>query len=118
MNLKTKSRRVGTATGLVELIGEVDVYSAPQAKQAMHELIDGGATHLLIDLTATDYLDSTAMGALVGVMKRLSETGGWVRLIAPKPRIRRLFEITRLDQILPIFDSEEQALADLAAKEG
>ena len=52
MNLKTKSRRVGATTGLVELIGEVDVYSAPQAKQAMHELIDGGATQLLIDLNS------------------------------------------------------------------
>jgi anti-sigma B factor antagonist len=117
MNLKVKSRRVRETTGLVELLGEVDLYSTPQAKQAMQEVLEGGVTHLLIDLSGTEYLDSTAMGALVGVMKRVSEAGGWIRLIAPKPRIRRLFEITRLDQILPIFDSEEQALADLAAKE-
>jgi len=118
MNLRVKSRRLGEETGVVEIIGEVDVYSAPQAKKVMHELVDGGATHLLIDLRATDYLDSTAMGALVGVLRRTAERGGWVRLVGPGPRIRRLFEITRLDQILPIFETEEEALADLPGEGG
>jgi anti-sigma B factor antagonist len=118
MNLTVKSRRLGTGTGVISLVGEVDVYSVPQAKQAMYELVDAGAHQLLIDLTATDYLDSTAMGALVGVMKKVAESGGWVRLVGPSPRIRRLFEITRLDRILPIFDSEEAALGDLSGKEG
>lgn len=118
MNLRVKSRRLNDGAGVIELIGEVDVYSAAQAKQSMHELIDSGANHLVIDMNNTDYLDSTAMGVLVGVLKKVAENGGWVRLVGLKPRVRRLFEITRLDQILPIFDSEEQALADLAAKEG
>lgn len=118
MNLRIKSRRVGAGVGVVELVGEVDVYSAAQARQAMHELVDGGAKHVLIDLHGTDYLDSTAMGVLVGVLKRVAENGGSVRLIGLRPRIRRLFEITRLDQVLPIYETEEQALADLGTKEG
>jgi len=118
MNLRVKSRRLGAGTGVVELIGEVDVYSASQAKQNLHELVDGGANHLVIDMRATEYLDSTAMGVLVGVLRRVAEKGGWVRLVGLKPRIRRLFEITRLDQVLPIFESEQEALADLAGKEG
>ncbi len=118
MNLRVKSRRLAAGTGIVELIGEVDVYSAAQAKQAMHELVDSGANNILIDLQGTDYLDSTAMGVLVGVLKRVAENGGSLRLIGLRPRIRRLFEITRLDQVLPIFENEEQALADLSPKEG
>ncbi|NIM04289.1 MAG: anti-sigma factor antagonist [Armatimonadetes bacterium] len=118
MNLKIKSRRLETATGVVELIGEVDVYSAAQAKQKIHELLDGGVKHLLIDLSDTEYLDSTAMGVLVGVLKRVGESGGWVRLVGMKPRIRRLFEITRLDEILPIFETEKEALSDIGEKEG
>lgn len=117
MNLKVKTRRLGAGTGVVELIGEVDVYSASQAKQKIHDLIEGGANHLVIDLSGTEYLDSTAMGVLVGVLRRVGESGGWVRLVGLKPRIRRLFQITRLDQILPIFETEEEALADLAKKE-
>lgn len=113
MNLRVKSRRLKAGTGVVELFGEVDVYSAPQAKQAMQELIDNGVTNLLIDLQNTDYLDSTAMGVLVGMLRRVAENNGWVRLVGPRPRVRRLFEITRLDQILPIFETEDEALADL-----
>ncbi len=112
MNLRVRARRLGDGVGVVELIGEVDVYSAPQARQAMHELVEGGANHLLVDLRATDYLDSTAMGVLIGVLRRVKESGGWVKLVGPLPRVRRLFEITRLDQIIPIFNSEEEALAE------
>ena len=118
MNLRVKSRRLSAGAGVVELVGEVDVFSTPQAKQAMHELIDAGAGHILVDLSATEYLDSTAMGALVGVLRRVAEDGGWVRLIGPRPRVRRLFEITHLDQVLPIFDTEDAALADIGGKEG
>jgi len=118
MNLRVKSRRLEGGIGVVELIGEVDVYSASQAKQTMHELVDAGANHLLVDLGSTDYLDSTAMGVLVGVLKKVAEKGGSVRLVRLRPRIRRLFEITRLDRVLPIFESEEDALAELASQEG
>jgi anti-sigma B factor antagonist len=117
MNLRVKSRRLEDKVGVVEVFGEVDLYSAPQAKQAMLELVEGGVVHLLIDLRNTDYLDSTAMGILVGMLRRVAENDGWVRLIGPRPRVRKLFEITRLDQILPIFETEEDALAGLDGKE-
>jgi anti-sigma B factor antagonist len=83
----------------------------------MQELLDGGASYLIVDLRNTDYLDSTAMGILVGMLRRVAERDGWVRLVGPRPRVRRLFEITKLDQILPIFETEEDALADLDGKE-
>lgn len=118
MNLRVKSRRIAAETGVVELVGEVDVYTAPQAKQAMHELVDDGATHILIDLRNTDYLDSTAMGTLVGVLRRVAENGGWVRLVGARPRVRKLFEITHLDKVLPIFETEKDALSDLDGKDG
>ena len=110
MNLQVKSRLIGTQAAVVELAGEVDVYTVPNAKKVFFDLIGEGVRHFIVDLTAADYLDSTALGALVGVLKRVAPDGGSVRLLSPQPRVRRVFEITRLDQVFPIHATEQEAV--------
>ena len=101
----------------IELEGEVDVYTAPQLKQQMLALLDGGATEIMVDLTKVDYLDSTGLGVLIGGLKRMREREGNVVLICPNQRVRRVFEITGLDKIFDIFNSEAEAHAQAAGKE-
>lgn len=72
-----------------------------------------------MNLAPTEYLDSTALGMFVGILRRLQEKGGSLHLVAPPPRLRRLFEITRLERILPIVPDEACALTKIAqAQEG
>ena len=111
MNLEVKTRRVGPETAVVALVGEADVFTVPPAKAAMMDLLGEGVKHLIVDLSGTEYLDSTALGALVGILRRVLPEGGSVQLVNPRPRMRRLFEITRLDQVFPIHDGEAAALA-------
>ncbi len=109
MNLEVRTRQLDAQTAIVELQGEMDVYTTPQAKTAMLDLLEKGYYHLVVDLHQTDYLDSTGLGVLVGVLKRVREQGGDLRLVAPSPRIRRLLEITRLVNVFPIDASEQEA---------
>jgi len=111
MNLEVKTRRVGPETAVVALVGEADVFTVPPAKAAMMALLGEGVKHLIVDLSGTEYLDSTALGALVGILRRVRAEGGSVQLVNPPPHVRRLFEITRLDQVFPIHDGEAAALA-------
>jgi anti-anti-sigma factor len=67
------------------------------------------AKELVVDLTKVDYLDSTALGVLIGGLKRMREVEGNMVLICPSPRIRRVFEITGLDKIFDIYNSQEEA---------
>lgn len=109
MNFKMDTRTLEKELPLIELEGEVDVYTAPQLKQQMIGLLESGVKELVVDLTKVDYLDSTALGVLIGGLKRMREVDGNMALVCPSPRIRRVFEITGLDKIFDIHNSQEDA---------
>jgi anti-sigma B factor antagonist len=103
---------------VIELEGEVDVYTAPQLKQQMINLLESGAKELIVDLTKVDYLDSTALGVLIGGLKRMREREGNMVLVCPSPRILRVFEITGLDKIFEIYHSLEDANESMGKESG
>lgn len=109
MSFKMDTHTLAKNLPVIELEGEVDVYTAPQLKQATITLLEGGARELVVDLTRVEYLDSTALGVLIGGLKRMREQEGNLVLVCPSPRIRRVFEITGLDKIFDIYDSVAQA---------
>lgn len=109
MNFRMDMRTLEEELPLIELEGEVDVYTAPQLKQQMINLLESGAKEMVVDLTKVDYLDSTALGVLIGGLKRMREMDGNMVLVCPNPRIRRVFEITGLDKIFDIYNSVEDA---------
>jgi anti-sigma B factor antagonist len=113
MNLQVHTRCIDDQTAIVDLHGEMDVYTTPQAKEVMLDLLEKGYHHLIVNLQHAEYLDSTALGMLVGTLKRTREKGGDLRLVSPTPRIRRLLEITRLVNVFPIDASEQEAIANL-----
>jgi anti-sigma B factor antagonist len=115
MNLKLNTRTINDQTSVIDLEGEVDVYTAPQLKQQIITLLDGGVKHVIVNLSVVDYLDSTALGVLIGGLKRLRERNGALDLICPNQRIKRIFEITGLDKIFDIYATEEEALAKAQA---
>ena len=108
-----ETKTVESEPPIIELEGEVDVYTAPQLKQQMISLLESGAKELVVDLSKVDYLDSTALGVLIGGLKRMRERDGNMVLVCPSPRIRRVFEITGLDKIFDIFNSPEDALESM-----
>lgn len=110
--MELSADRLDGRTAVLRIGGEVDLYTAPQVKEEIVALIGGGVRRLVVDLSATQYLDSTALGALVGALKRLREQDGDLRLVNPQPRIRKLLEITRLVKVFEIRDSVAQALAE------
>lgn len=114
MNLTMNSRTPNDQTCLLELQGEVDVYTSPQLKQDIMRLAESGVKHVIINLSKVEYLDSTGLGVLIGGLKRLRESGGSLVLVGPGMRILRIFEITGLNKIFDIYDTEQEA----AAKEG
>lgn len=114
MNLVINSRTPNETTCILEVEGEIDVYTSPQLKQELVKQAESGTKHLIINLSKVEYLDSTGLGVLIGGLKRLREVEGNLALVGPGMRILRIFEITGLDKIFDIHQSEAEA----AAKEG
>ena len=95
---------------VIQVTGEVDVYTAPMLREQIRELAAKGAVHLIADLDRVDFLDSTGLGALIGGLKRLREAGGSLALVISTPRILRVFQITGLTRVLAAQPSVEDAI--------
>jgi anti-sigma B factor antagonist len=98
-------------TAIVAVRGSVDLTSAPDLRNGLAELIDDGARCIIVDLTATDFLDSTGLGALVAALKRLRMKDGEIRIVCTPGHVRKVFEITSLDRVFPMHDTVEEATA-------
>ncbi len=94
------------------LSGELDAYDAPALRDSFQEVLDNGtAAAIVLDLTAVSFLDSTVLGAIVGLLRRMREAGGELRTVLPDTTARRIFEITNLEAALDVFPSREAAVA-------
>lgn len=91
------------------LKGEVDVYTAPQLKERLIERIDAGCVNILVDMEDVGFIDSSGLGVLVGGLRRAKESSGAIRLVCTRDNILKIFRITGLDKVFPIFDTIEQA---------
>ena len=95
---------------VLQVTGEVDVYTAPLLRERIQELAAGGAVHLIADLGPVDFIDSTGLGVLVGGLKRLRGDGGSLALVITTPRILRVFEMTGLTKALAVWPSASDAI--------
>src|SRR5207237_7906203 len=95
---------------VVSLRGEIDVYTAPRLRQTLIDLVEGGATDIVVDMERVDFLDSTGLGVLVGGLKRVKDKDGSMKLVATQDRILKIFDITGLSKVFPIFGSLDKAL--------
>jgi anti-sigma B factor antagonist len=104
----TVERDTGVATVVAR--GELDAYDAPELSYAFASL--AGETRVVVDLGGVSFLDSTALGVLVRAVRDIERRGD-SRVVLPKGSARRIFEITTLDQVLPVVESRDQAVAAL-----
>src|SRR5919109_2907629 len=110
MNFDIKTERAGDDTFVIALKGEVDLYTAPEFKQQLLEVIGQGAKHVVVDFSDTTFIDSTTLGVLVGGVKRLRPAGGQLSLGCSDRNITKIFEITGLNKVFPIHETRDEAL--------
>jgi anti-sigma B factor antagonist len=111
-NFSLREERAGDSGVVVRLGGDVDLHTAPHVRERLTSLIDEGMTLIVVDLDEATFIDSMTLGVLLGASKRLRPRGGQLRVAVADANIRKIFEITLLDRIFPLYDSREAALAD------
>jgi anti-anti-sigma factor len=95
---------------LVEVEGQLIVGNRQELKQQVLEQLENGDRKFVIDFAKTGYIDSSGLGVLVSLSKKIREQGGELRLSSLNEDLRTLFELTKLDTLFRIADSKEQAL--------
>jgi anti-sigma B factor antagonist len=115
VNFHIDDESVDAETHVIELGGEVDLYTAPEFKERLVQVIEDGKKQLVVDLSKATFIDSTTLGVLVGGVKRLRPSGGSLALVCTDQNITKIFEITGLDRVFPIHDSRDEALSAVAS---
>jgi anti-sigma B factor antagonist len=98
---------------VVAVRGEIDLFTAPELKQKLTDAIEGGKSRIVVDLSETTFLDSTALGVLIGAVKRLRSRDGALVIVNVDQNIAKTFEITGLDQIFTIVGTRDEAVSAL-----
>ena len=115
MNFDIDTEQLGPDAYVISLRGEVDLYTAPEFKQQLLEVIGQGGREVIVDFTGTTFIDSTTLGVLVGGVKRLRTNDGQLSLVCNDRNITKIFEITGLDRVFTIYPTRDEAVSKLSA---
>ena len=96
---------------VVDVEGEIDVYTAPRLRELLIELVNIGHYQLVVNMEKVEFLDSTGLGVLVGGLKRVRAHDGSLDLVCTQERILKIFRITGLTKVFGIHDSVDEAIA-------
>lgn len=94
---------------VLSLIGDLDMWTLPRAKEQVQELIDEQKVKVVLDLERTNYIDSSGLGFFIGTLKKLRDAGGELILINLNAYIYGIFQLIQLQHIIKTFDSLEEA---------
>ena len=98
---------------IVSLAGRLVMADVPEVRQKLLAAVEQGSGKLILDLAEVGFMDSSGLSVLVSAFKAARAKGGDVALLHLSPNVRSLIELTRLQQVFPIFDDEAAALARL-----
>jgi anti-sigma B factor antagonist len=115
MNFDINTEHLGNDAYVISLAGEVDLYTAPEFKQQLLDVIGKGAKDVVIDFSNTTFIDSTTLGVLVGGVKRLRTNEGKLSLVCSDRNITKIFEITGLDRVFTIYPTRDEAIAQVSS---
>lgn len=95
---------------ILEIVGEIDLYNAPEIKDIISKLIEERCYNVIIDLEKVSYIDSSGIGALISSLSNLKKYHGGLKIINVYASVRKVFELTKLTSFFEIYDSEEEAI--------
>ena len=100
---------------VIAVHGQADLHTAPELRSAIGAALDGGAKGLVVDLSEATFVDSTTLGVLVGGVKRLRPNEGQLLIVCSDRNITKIFEITGLNRVFPIYETRAEALESVGA---
>jgi anti-sigma B factor antagonist len=104
-----EDRMLDGATHVVAVAGEIDLFTAPEFKQRVTAPIEAGRRRVVVDLTATTFIDSSSLGVLIGAHRRLRRADGSLVVVCSDEAIIKTFRITGLDSVFTIVPTLDEA---------
>ncbi len=109
-------RQFDSRTSVISVEGDLDLATAPRLKWMLADSLDVGRTRLVLDFSLVTFMDSTTLGVLVGVARKL-EAGARLAIVCVRPNVLKIFEFAGLDGAFAIFATLDEALTYVQEKE-
>jgi anti-sigma B factor antagonist len=116
LDARVSVSRFGIDSFVVAAGGELDLFTSDRLREKLADVLELGGRRILVDLTGVSFIDSTALGVLVGTAKTLRSSGGQMVLVADDPRVTRVIELTGLAGIFRIESSLPEAVQRLVER--
>ncbi|NEQ47415.1 MAG: STAS domain-containing protein [Leptolyngbya sp. SIOISBB] len=107
------TREVRANFQIFRLTGLLDAFSEPTFRKVLGNHVTQGPSHIILDLSGIDFVDSSGLGALVQLVKKAKDSQGSLQLIA-NPRVMQTVKLVRLEKFLSIQPSVDEAIANLS----
>lgn len=95
---------------VLTVTGEIDLATAPELRECLVAQEADRVPAIVVDLTGVSFIDSTALGVLVGAYRRQEDAGRTLKLVVTEPRILKVLEITDLTSVFPVFADVDEAV--------
>ena len=105
-----EDRRVGDDAHVVAVTGEIDLFTAPDFKQHVSAPIEAGVSRVIVDLSATTFIDSSSLGVLIGAHRRLAARERSLVVVASTSAVRKTLRITGLDGLFQVVKTLDEAV--------
>jgi anti-sigma B factor antagonist len=102
-------------TSVISVEGELDLSTAPRLKWMLIDSLEAGRNQLVVDLSLVNFMDSTALGVLVGIARKLDREDR-LAIVCARANVLRIFEFAGLDGAFVIFSTADQALAHVRGR--
>lgn len=106
-------RELDNDMAVIEIDGEIDIYTSSDLKDALIQQIDSGTKHIIMDLENVTYIDSSGIGVFISTLATLKKLGGKICIIKITDSVKKVFELTKLTNFFKIYKNEEEAVSGL-----
>jgi anti-sigma B factor antagonist len=103
------TRTTESGVVVVQPTGRLNMVAAPTLRKQLNEIVDGGVSKIVVDLSATEFIDSSGLGALIAALKIARKAGGDLRIAAPTQQVCTVLELSNLDRVLRSYASADSA---------
>lgn len=98
------------AGAIVDIKGDLNLYSTPKVKNILNKLVDAGKLKLFLNVEELHYIDSSGLGAFLSIQSRLMKMQGFLRICNPSKQVLSVLELTKLKSMLRVSRTLEEAL--------
>jgi anti-anti-sigma factor len=105
-------RTTGSGALVIKPEGRLNMVAAPALRNELHALVGDGHNRIVVDLSGTEFIDSSGLGALISGLKAARQAGGDLRIAAPTRQVSTVLELTNLNRVLRSHDSPDGAFDD------